>query len=116
MQQTDHEYIATLRAVVGFLGEKDQFGWWASSFFAAGSTAFLAPAFPRTQLVAQCMGVVGAASKVHDERIGVGQVYHLFRLPEDLEQAVHRVMHEQDVATGIRRHVANREKSMEFLR
>jgi hypothetical protein len=31
-------------------------------------------------------GVVEAAKRVHDERIGVGRVFHLFRLPETMEQ------------------------------
>jgi hypothetical protein len=30
-----------------------------------------------------------AAARVHDEYIGVGKVYHLFRLPEHIEQALH---------------------------
>lgn len=116
MEHPDYEYLATLRAVVGYLGEKNQAGWWPSSFFATGSTAFLAPVFPRTQVVAQCAGVVNAASRVHDERIGVGQVYHLFRLPEDLEQSIHRVMHAEETATCIKNHVATPDAAMKFLR
>lgn len=80
MQAADFEQIAAIRAAVGYLGEKDQAGWWSSSFFASTGSAFLSPIFPRTQVVAQCQGVSGAASKIHDERIGVGNVYHLFRL------------------------------------
>ena len=86
------ELIAKLRLYIGFLGEKDQFGWWASSFFTSSSNAFLEPIFGRTQLLAQCNGVTRAAALVHDERIGVGHVYHLFRLPEDLEQGLHQVL------------------------
>ena len=57
-----------------------------------GSQAFLDPLFPRTRLLAQCNGVTRAAALVHDERIGVGQTYHLFRLPEEMEQAIHRTL------------------------
>lgn len=82
--------LIELRAVIGYLGEREQFAWWPSSFFAAGSEAFLSPLFPRTRTLAQIVGVSRAATRVHDERIGVGGAYHLFRLPEEIEQAIHR--------------------------
>ena len=88
------ETITKLRLYIGYLGEKDQFGWWVSSFFAPSSNAFFEPLFGRTQYLAQCNGVTRAAALVHDERIGVGHVYHLFRLPEDLEQGLHRELHD----------------------
>lgn len=84
--------LATLRIIVGYLGEREQFGWWPSAFFASGSDAFLTPLFAHTRLLAQCNGVTQAAALVHDERIGVGQVYHLFRLPEDIEQGMHHLL------------------------
>ncbi|RMH79239.1 MAG: BrxE family protein [Calditrichaeota bacterium] len=84
--------ILHLRLFVGTLGEKDYFSWWSSAFFTQGSQAFLDPIFPRTRLLAQCNGVTRAAALVHDEHIGVGQTYHLFRLPEEMEQAIHRTL------------------------
>ena len=84
--------ITKLRLCVGYLGEKDQFGWWQSSFFTKGSNAFLSPLFSRTQVFAQCNGVTRAAALIHDESIGVGHVYHLFRLPEDMEQGIHQTL------------------------
>ena len=95
--------ITTLRVIIGYLGEKDQFGWWQSAFFTKGSNAFLSPLFSRTQLLAQCNGVTRAAALIHDESIGVGHVYHLFRLPEDMEQGIHQVF----VNDGIERVVQN---------
>ncbi len=92
--------LAALRTLVGYLGEREQFAWWPSAFFASGSAAFLAPLFARTQLLAQCNGVTQAAARIHDERIGVGQVYHLFRLPEDVEQSIHLAL--QDPARSAR--------------
>lgn len=80
--------IARLRLLVGFLGEKSQFNWWPSSFFTPSSRAFLSPIFSNAAFIAQYQGVKEAASRVHDERIGVGTVYHLFRLPENVEQAL----------------------------
>lgn len=86
------ESIAKYRLIIGFLGEKAQFSWWQSSFFIKGSDAFLSPMFGRTQLLAQANGVTRAATLLHDERIGVGHVYHLFRLPEDMEQSIHQIL------------------------
>ena len=52
----------------------------------ATSAAFLAPAFGSKVLQARYGGVVEAARRVHDEHIGVGRVFHPFRLPEAMEQ------------------------------
>ena len=81
--------LACLRAAVGYLGEKEQFNWWPSSFFGPGSSAFLTPVFSRTALLARLTAVTTAAARLHDEFIGVGSNWHLFRLPEDLEQDLH---------------------------
>jgi hypothetical protein len=116
MEKTFIERIARLRAAVGFLGEKDQCGWWQSSFFSTGGKAFLAPAVPRTVVLAQCSGVTAAAASVHDDRIGVGRVYHLFRLPEDIEQRIHVALSELELAESIELAVANQEAARSFLR
>jgi hypothetical protein len=92
MNGTEYESLALLRLVVGLLGEQKEPKWWPSNFFGAGSNAFLAPLFPRTLLLAQYHGVVQSAARVHDEHIGVGRVYHLFRLPEDIEYGIHAAL------------------------
>lgn len=84
------ELIATLRTAVGLLGETASLGYWSSGFFSKESPAFLDPVFPRTRFLACVNGVAAAATRAHDERIGVGHVYHLFRLPEDIEQSLQR--------------------------
>lgn len=89
MKHQKLEDIAALRAVVGYLGEKEQYGWWQSSFLGSSSNAFLVPVFGRTALLAQLTAITTAAAQLHDEYIGVGDTYHLFRLPEDLEQDIH---------------------------
>ena len=81
------EIIAELRLLVGYLGEKSQFNWWGSAFMASTSEAFLSPIFPRTTWLAKYHGVSEAARLVHDERIGVGSNYHLYRLPDSLERS-----------------------------
>lgn len=80
--------IVELRVCVGFLGEKEQACWWPSSFLSRSGGAFLAPIFPKTSALAQVNGASGAAQLAHDEHIGVGDVYHLFRLPENIEQDI----------------------------
>lgn len=108
--------LAIMRAVIGFLGEREQYAWWQSSFFSPLSRTFLMPVFGRTILLAQCMGVTQAAALVHDERIGVGRVYHLFRLPEDVEQAIHRGLHTAPLAMQIAASVASQDAALAYLR
>lgn len=115
MQATQIEALALLRTVVGYLGEREQYGWWQSAFFGAGSKAFLAPVFGKTQMLAQCNGVTRAAALVHDERIGVGHVYHLFRLPEDMEQSLHRALHEPAFVNRITQVVTNKATALAEL-
>jgi hypothetical protein len=115
MEVTQFETLATMRAVVGFLGEREQHNWWQSSFFSAQSRAFLAPVFGQTQLLAQATGVTRAASLVHDERIGVGRVFHLFRLPEDVEQGVHQTIQQPAAAQRVATVVAHKEAALQYL-
>ncbi len=85
------EYLR-LRLLVGYLGEQAQFNWWSTSFFNSSSKLFLEPVFSKTSLLAQYHGIREAARRLHDEHIGVGNVFHLFRLPEEIEQDLHRTM------------------------
>ena len=68
--------IAALRLAVGLLGERDAAGWWTSAFLSPTSTSFLAPVFGGNTFQARYQGVLEAAKRVHDERIGVGHVFH----------------------------------------
>lgn len=115
MALQDFESLTILRITVGYLGEKEQFGWWQSSFFTQGSHAFLSPVFYRTKIVAQCHGVTKAAARIHDERIGTGNVYHLFRLPEDIEQRIHQVLHEAPMQKQIEKVTNQISTAMRFL-
>jgi len=80
-----------LRYIVGFLGERSQSNWWPTSFYDISSIQFLEPAFPRTFLVARYYGAVEAARQFHDQNLSVGS-YHLFRLPEEIEQNLHEMV------------------------
>src|ERR1044071_7696845 len=84
-----------LRLIVGFLGEKSQFGWCPTAFYEPSSRLFLEPVFPKTYRLAQYNGVREAARLLHDEYVGVGNVFHLFRLPEEMEQDLHTLMQEK---------------------
>jgi hypothetical protein len=107
--------LALMRAAVGYIGEQEQYAWWQSSFFSAQSRAFLTPVFGRSQLLAQTSGVTRAASLVHDERIGVGQVFHLFRLPEDIEQGVHQALQQPTVAQQVATTVTTKDAALQYL-
>ena len=78
--------IVSLRLAVGLLGERDNAGWWASGFMSPTSMAFLTPIFGAGAVQARYQGVLEAARRVHDERIGIGRAFHPFRLPEAVEQ------------------------------
>lgn len=81
-----HEEIVRLRMSVALLGEGENARWWSSSFVSSASEAFMIPIFGLRTPHARYQGLVEAARLVHDDRIGVGRVYHLFRLPDHEER------------------------------
>jgi len=78
-----------LRVVVGYLGEKAQFGWWPTCFYEPSSRAFIEPTFSRTAALVQYNGVCVAARDLHNARVGVGNAFHLYLLPPETEQELH---------------------------
>ena len=87
-------YLSTLlqmRLLVGFHGERNQCAWWPTAFYEASSGLFLEPVFSKTSRLAQYHGVLEAARRLHDEHLSVGS-YHLFRLPEEVEQDLHAIV------------------------
>ena len=87
-----NEQLLRLRILVGFLGEKTQFNWWDTNFLSPTGLKFLEITFPRTAFSAGCHSVFEAAARLHDARIGKGRVYHLFRLPPEIEESLHRLL------------------------
>ena len=83
------EQFILLRILVGFLGEKQQFGWWDTDFLSSTGIKFLEVTFPRSVFSAAITSVTKAAKRVHDIRIGRGHIFHLFRLPLPLEQQIY---------------------------
>jgi hypothetical protein len=80
------EKLLTLRVTVAFLGEKEQFAWWTTRFLGPTGQRFLEFSFPRNSFAAGITAASEAAKNFHDKRIGKGRVYHLFRLPQTIEQ------------------------------
>lgn len=107
--------IAELRVLVGYLGEKGQANWWSSEFFSATAAAFLTPIFNRSLFLAQYNGATAAAAKVHDEAIGVGRIYHLFRLPIGLEQASADALTDSNFVKALQTRLASRELALARL-
>jgi len=106
---------ATLRVIVGFLGEKSQKGWWDTDFLNPTGLQFLAINFPRSYLSAGCTSVTVAARRVHDELIGKSRVYHLFRFAQPDEEAIHQSLPHLD-PTQILEGIRTPESALKHLR
>jgi hypothetical protein len=91
MTPTHLPAILKTRLLVGYLGERAQFAWWLTAFYEASGRLFLEPTFSRTLRLAQYHGVVEAARRHHDEHLSVGS-YHIFRLPEEVEEDLHNLV------------------------
>ena len=107
--------ISELRVLVGYLGEKGLANWWGSEFFSPSAINFMAPIFNRSLFLAQYQGSTNAAAKVHDEAIGVGRMYHLFRLPIGLEQASADAINDGTFSKSLQESIATRDKAMHRL-
>src|SRR5439155_12420620 len=115
LKRIDSPTYIQLRLLVGYLGEKTQHGWWATDFLSPVARAFLEPSFPRTWRVAQYTAATEAARRVHDEHIGVGNVFHLFRLPEELERQLHTHMLANPAGEGLFAPLTARDSAMRAL-
>jgi hypothetical protein len=107
--------ILTLRLTVGFLGERAQYSWWSTSLFDSSAHLFLEPAFSRTSKLAQYHGIVEAARRQHDEHLSVG-CYHLFRLPEEIEHALHDMMQTDERGDLARLALETKDAALEILK
>lgn len=110
----DVRTIAELRLLVGYLGEQAP-SWWTSKFFSSNAAAFLRPVFERSMPLAQYQGVTAAAARVHDEHIGVGRSFHLFRLPEIYEQSALGAFAEPSFTVGVQDWLADPDQALSQL-
>jgi hypothetical protein len=65
--------------------------------------------------MAQYQGVKAAASRIHDEHIGLGKVYHLFRLPERLEQALYQHLQDKTFVDALCVPLHDKDQALECL-
>ncbi|MCI0390257.1 MAG: BrxE family protein [Acidobacteria bacterium] len=115
MRETTIDKYLQLRLLIGYLGEAAQYGWWSTSFFIPTSKQFLEPVFARTYRLAQYHGVSEAARQLHDERIGIGNVFHLFRLPEEMERELHEIAADQSRVENLFGDLANKDAALQSL-
>jgi hypothetical protein len=111
-------YLSTLlqmRLLVGFLGERAQCAWWPTAFYETSSRLFVEPVFSKTSRLAQYHGVLEAARRLHDEHLNVGS-YHLFRLPEEVEQDLHAAMQTSVGEELARQAPQNKEAALDALK
>jgi len=108
--------IVELRLLVGFLGEKSQNNWWASNFISPSSEAFLSPVFARTTLLSQYHGLCEAALLVHDDHIGIGSNYHLYRLPDSVEHSAAKTLEDGIFKEHLKSHLTSRESALTRLK
>lgn len=103
--------ITALRVLVGYLGEQQPV-WWPSQFYSPNAAAFLGPVFARSTVLAQYQGVTAAAARKHDEYIGEGRTFHLFRLPEIFEQSAAAVLADKAFEASILASVSSRDQAL----
>jgi hypothetical protein len=116
-QKTHIIHLLKLRIAVGLLGELQSPTWWPSAFFSRTSPAFLKHTFGRTMTLAQYHGVCEAATRVHDDHIGIGtEVFHLFRLPERLERNLHELWRDADIVREVSEQTDDQPTAQAYLR
>jgi hypothetical protein len=92
-----HTHLLRLRALVGYLGESDQFGWWNTSFLSETGQRFLQRPFPRSAFAAGLHSVSVAARQLHDDSVGKGHVAHLFRLQHTGERELAEALRNEEL-------------------
>jgi len=88
--------LLELRIVVLALGEARHAGWWRSQFLSPVGLSHLSYIYPRSNFGAAVRAASRAARAVHDASIGIGDVFHLFRLPLTLERRVDDVLRDSE--------------------
>jgi len=107
--------VCETRMLVGYLGEKHQASWWGSSFLSSSSKAFLTHIYPNSIAMAQYSGVCQAASIVHDNHIGIGRHYHLYRLPDSLERSLLKCIQDIEFSESLNQFISTKETAINRL-
>lgn len=101
-----------LRTIAPALGERTTTPRWRTQFLTDFGLRAMARVFPRTPVYAALDSVFVAARLEHDQRIGLGKRYHLFRLPESVERAVSDVISEPTFSTQAATMVADTQNTL----
>lgn len=88
--------ILNLRILTLALGEAQHAGWWRSGFLSPVGLSHLSYVYPRSNFSAAVRAAGRAAKSMHDSSIGIGNVYHLFRLPQQLERRLDDLLQESE--------------------
>lgn len=115
MTSSNASVLLKARLLVGYLGERAQHAWWPTAFYESSSRLFLEPVFARTSPLAQYHGVLEAARRLHDEHLNVGS-YHLFRLPEEVEQDLHNLIQRPETDKFALEEMRTKDAAMASLR
>lgn len=70
------------------VGELTQPPWWRTQYLTPTGIRFVERVYPRTAFSAAIQATAKVARRIHDQSIGVGNVFHLFRLPAAPEGGV----------------------------
>ena len=92
------EFLSQLRFSVLTMGEQSPDTCWNSSVFSKSGQSDLAMVFPRTATSAAISHTSALAKQHHDDRTRATGVYHLFRLPTDIEGTLHKATIEKEQA------------------
>ena len=96
------EEITQLRVLVATLGESASPPWWKTTFLSEAGLRLTGRIFPRSYLSAAVNAVSQVARRDHDERIGKGRRYHLFRLQPPLERSIQTALTEPAMIERLR--------------
>ena len=107
--------LAKLRCCVAFLGEKPNQNWWDSRYLDSTGQKFMENIFPKAAFAAAVEGASKSACGFHDERIGKGNVFHLFRLPISIEQSIHQFLLSEEIRE-FSQSITDQESAMQIIR
>ncbi|MCL4488350.1 MAG: BrxE family protein [Chloroflexi bacterium] len=87
----DLKAILRLQIFVLALGESKHYNWWKCNFLSPTGISFLQRLYPRAYFWNAVRSSSIAACTIHDSSIGVGNVFHLFRLPREIDRALREI-------------------------
>jgi len=103
--------ILSIRILVLTLGEARHANWWKSEFLSLTGLNFCARLYPRSAFAQAIKSTSRSALELHDASIGRGNVFHLFRLPNELEIELDEFLlqNSKELEKEFRTHSDNRE-------